>query len=69
MNEFLSTSSAWGTVLAVGCFGAFYLLQQKVKKAWANPLLFSCGITFPWQGQLRSFRFLPDWAPDIPDEG
>lgn len=34
-----------------------------------NPLLFSCGITFPWQGQLRSFRFLPDWAPDIPDEG
>ena len=42
MNEFLSTSSAWGTVLAVGCFGAFYLLQQKVKKAWANPLLFSC---------------------------
>ncbi|MBQ9562865.1 MAG: LrgB family protein [Lachnospiraceae bacterium] len=41
MSEFLSTSSAWGTVLTIGFFGLFFLVQQKVKKAWANPLLFS----------------------------
>ena len=26
------------------------------------PMLFSCRITFPWKGQLRSYEALPDWA-------
>lgn len=26
------------------------------------PMLFSCRITYPWQGELRSFEALPDWA-------
>lgn len=26
------------------------------------PMLFSCKITFPWQGKERSFEALPDWA-------
>lgn len=26
------------------------------------PMLFSCRISFPWQGSLRSFEALPDWA-------
>ena len=26
------------------------------------PLLFSCRVTFPWKGQMRSFEALPDWA-------
>lgn len=28
----------------------------------AAPMLFSCRISFPWQGSLRSFEALPDWA-------
>ena len=28
----------------------------------ASPMLFSCRISFPWQGSLRSFEALPDWA-------
>ena len=27
-----------------------------------EPLLFSCRITFPWQGQMRVFETFPDWA-------
>ncbi len=27
-----------------------------------EPMLFSCRITFPWQGQTRCFEALPDWA-------
>lgn len=41
MNEFFESSSVWGTVLTVACFGACYFLQKKVKKAWCNPLLLS----------------------------
>ena len=26
------------------------------------PMLFSCGITFPWKGELKKFDALPDWA-------
>ena len=26
------------------------------------PLLFSCRISFPWQGQAKIFEALPDWA-------
>ncbi len=26
------------------------------------PMLFSCRITFPWQGETRCFDALPDWA-------
>ena len=26
------------------------------------PLLFSCRICFPWQGQTKIFEALPDWA-------
>lgn len=26
------------------------------------PMLFSCRVSFPWQGSLRSFEALPDWA-------
>ena len=28
----------------------------------AAPMLFSCRVSFPWQGSLRSFEALPDWA-------
>ena len=28
----------------------------------AAPMLFSCQIRFPWQGQTRTFSALPDWA-------
>lgn len=41
MSELLTGSATWGTFLTVGCFGLFFLLQKKVKKAWCNPLLFS----------------------------
>ena len=27
-----------------------------------NPNLFSCCITFPYEGQIRKFEYLPDWA-------
>ena len=27
-----------------------------------EPMLFSCRITFPWQGEIREFEQLPDWA-------
>ena len=27
-----------------------------------DPLLFSCGLSFPWQGKIRRFGFLPAWA-------
>lgn len=27
-----------------------------------EPTLFSCRITFPWQGEVKTFDFLPDWA-------
>ncbi len=27
-----------------------------------NPMLFSCCITFPYEGQTRKFEYLPDWA-------
>ena len=27
-----------------------------------NPMLFSCCITFPYQGETRQFEYLPDWA-------
>ena len=26
------------------------------------PMLFSCRITFPWKGQIRSYEALPHWA-------
>ena len=26
------------------------------------PLLFSCRLTFPWKGQMRSYEALPEWA-------
>ena len=26
------------------------------------PMLYSCRITFPWKGQLRSFERFPEWA-------
>ena len=26
------------------------------------PMLFSCRITFPWQGEIKTFEALPDWA-------
>ena len=26
------------------------------------PMLFSCRITFPWKGQIRSYEALPQWA-------
>ena len=29
------------------------------------PMLFSCGITFPWKGQIKVFEALPDWAKEI----
>ena len=27
-----------------------------------EPMLFSCCITFPWQGETKRFEALPDWA-------
>ena len=27
-----------------------------------DPLLFSCGLSFPWQDKIRRFSFLPAWA-------
>lgn len=27
-----------------------------------NPMLFSCCITFPYQGKLQQFEYLPEWA-------
>ena len=27
-----------------------------------DPLLFSCSLSFPWQGKIRHFSFLPAWA-------
>ena len=27
-----------------------------------EPMLFSCCITFPWQGEIKQFEALPDWA-------
>ena len=27
-----------------------------------EPMLFSCCITFPWQGETKRFEVLPDWA-------
>lgn len=26
------------------------------------PMLFSCCLTFPWQGTVKKFEYLPDWA-------
>ena len=28
------------------------------------PMLFSCCLTFPWQGQLRRYEALPRWLPE-----
>lgn len=28
------------------------------------PMLFSCQITFPWQGETRTFQALPPWAAE-----
>lgn len=42
MSELLTDSSTWGTVLTVGCYCLFYLLQRRVRAAWCNPLLLSC---------------------------
>lgn len=41
MRDLLAASSSWGTVLTISCFGLFFLLQKRVKKAWCNPLLFA----------------------------
>lgn len=30
-----------------------------------EPMLFSCRISFPWQGQMREFSALPPWAEKI----
>ena len=27
-----------------------------------EPMLFSCRITFPWNGEIKQFEVLPDWA-------
>ena len=32
------------------------------RDALSAPMLFSCRISFPWQGSLRSYEALPDWA-------
>ena len=32
------------------------------RDASTAPLLFSCKITFPWQGQVMSFEAFPEWA-------
>ncbi len=32
------------------------------RDAASAPMLFSCRITFPWEGQIRSFEALPPWA-------
>ena len=32
------------------------------------PLLFSCRLSFPWQGEERSFEAWPDWCPVPPEE-
>ena len=29
-----------------------------------NPMLFSCRITFPYQKEIRSFEFYPEWAKE-----
>ena len=28
-----------------------------------EPMLFSCRVSFPWQGETREFIVLPDWMP------
>lgn len=30
-----------------------------------DPLLFSCCLRFPWQGQMRSFSALPEWYAEV----
>ena len=35
------------------------------RDAAAAPMLFSCRITFPYLGQLRSFEAFPDWAAGV----
>ncbi len=34
----------------------------------AMPMLYSCRISFPWQGRQVSFRSWPDWAGPCPEE-
>ena len=29
-----------------------------------EPMLFSCRITFPWQGEMKVFEARPDWLPE-----
>lgn len=31
------------------------------------PLLFSCRITFPWKGEVKTFEAMPEWAEKFPD--
>ena len=31
-----------------------------------EPMLFSCQITFPWQGEEKVFHALPSWASHVP---
>lgn len=32
------------------------------KDSEKNPMLFSCCLTFPYNGETRKFEYLPDWA-------
>ena len=34
------------------------------RDAASAPMLFSCRVTFPYRGQLRSFEAFPDWAAE-----
>ncbi|MDD6052066.1 MAG: RNA pseudouridine synthase [Clostridiales bacterium] len=34
----------------------------------ATPMLYSCCLTFPWQGKTLRFEHLPDWALTAPEE-
>lgn len=34
----------------------------------AAPMLYSCCLTFPWQGRTLRFEHLPDWALTAPEE-
>ena len=33
------------------------------RDARTEPMLFSCRVSFPWQGETREFIVLPDWMP------
>ena len=36
------------------------------RDARTEPMLFSCRVSFPWQGETREFIVLPDWMPTTP---